>query len=47
MVLHSGFIERRRTKERDPAVVVFDQYAFDLTRITPARTHPIGSRPTD
>jgi hypothetical protein len=37
MVLHSGFVERRRTKERDPAVVEFDQYAFDLTRITPAR----------
>jgi lipopolysaccharide export system permease protein len=44
LVMRDGNIERRRAKERDPAIVVFDQYAFDLTRLTPAATVNIGLR---
>jgi lipopolysaccharide export system permease protein len=44
LVMRDGNIERRRTKERDPAIVVFDQYAFDLTRLAPAATVNIGLR---
>lgn len=44
LIMRDGNIERRRAKERDPAIVVFDQYAFDLTRLTPAATVNIGLR---
>jgi lipopolysaccharide export system permease protein len=44
LIMREGNIERRRTKERDPAIVVFDQYAFDLTRLAPAATVNIGLR---
>jgi lipopolysaccharide export system permease protein len=44
LVMRDGNIERRRTAERDPAIVVFDQYAFDLTRLAPAATVNIGLR---
>jgi lipopolysaccharide export system permease protein len=42
LIMRDGNIERRRAKERDPAIVVFDQYAFDLTRLAPAATVNIG-----
>jgi lipopolysaccharide export system permease protein len=44
LIMRDGNIERRRAKERDPAIVVFDQYAFDLTRLAPAATVNIGLR---
>ncbi len=42
LIMRDGNIERRRAKERDPAIVVFDQYAFDLTRLTPAPQLNVG-----
>jgi lipopolysaccharide export system permease protein len=42
MVMRDGNVERRRAKERDPAIVVFDQYAFDLTRLAPAPMVTVG-----
>jgi lipopolysaccharide export system permease protein len=44
LVMRDGNIERRRSKERDPAIVVFDQYAFDLTRLAPAPPVVVGLR---
>ena len=44
LVMRDGNIERRRAKERDPAIVVFDQYAFDLTRLAPAPPVVVGLR---
>ena len=44
LIMRDGNIERRRAKERDPAIVVFDQYAFDLTRLTPAPQVNVGLR---
>jgi lipopolysaccharide export system permease protein len=44
LIMRDGNIERRRAKERDPAIVVFDQYAFDLTRVTPALQVNVGLR---
>jgi lipopolysaccharide export system permease protein len=44
LVMRDGNVERRRTKERDPTIVVFDQYAFDLTRLAPAPEVQIGLR---
>jgi lipopolysaccharide export system permease protein len=44
LIMRDGNIERRRAKERDPAIVVFDQYAFDLTRLTPAPQANVGLR---
>ncbi|MBO0752192.1 MAG: LptF/LptG family permease, partial [Bradyrhizobiaceae bacterium] len=44
LIMRDGNIERRRTKERDPAIVVFDQYAFDLTRLAPAPQVTVGLR---
>jgi lipopolysaccharide export system permease protein len=32
LVMRDGNVERRRPRERDPTIVLFDQYAFDLTR---------------
>ena len=42
--MRDGNVERRRAKERDPTIVVFDQYAFDLTRLPPAPQMVIGLR---
>jgi lipopolysaccharide export system permease protein len=36
MIMRDGNVQRRRPNERDPTIVVFDQYAFDLTRLAPA-----------
>ncbi len=44
LIMRDGNVERRRAKERDPAIVVFDQYAFDLTRLTPAPQVNVGLR---
>jgi lipopolysaccharide export system permease protein len=40
--MRDGDIQRRRAKETDPAIVLFDQYAFDLTRLAPAPQVLIG-----
>jgi lipopolysaccharide export system permease protein len=32
LVLQSGFVQRHEIKERDPAMVKFDRYAFDLSQ---------------
>ena len=44
LVMRDGNIQRRRAKERDPTIVVFDQYAFDLTRLAPAPQVNVGLR---
>lgn len=44
LVMRDGNVQRRRAKERDPAIVVFDQYAFDLTRLAPAPQVTVGLR---
>jgi len=44
LVMREGNVQRRRAKERDPAIVVFDQYAFDLTRLAPAPQVNVGLR---
>jgi lipopolysaccharide export system permease protein len=44
LVMRDGNVQRRRPKERDPTIVVFDQYAFDLTRLTPAPQVSFGLR---
>jgi lipopolysaccharide export system permease protein len=44
LVMRDGNVERRRAKERDPTIVVFDQYAFDLTRLAPAPQVSVGLR---
>jgi lipopolysaccharide export system permease protein len=44
LIMRDGNVERRRANERDPAIVVFDQYAFDLTRLTPAPQVNVGLR---
>src|SRR6266436_2853674 len=44
LIMRDGNVERRRTKERDPTIVVFDQYAFDLTRLAPAPQVNVGLR---
>jgi lipopolysaccharide export system permease protein len=44
LIMRDGNVERRRTKERDPAIVVFDQYAFDLSRLAPAPFVTVGLR---
>jgi len=42
MMMQDGNVERRRAKERDPTIVVFDRYAFDLTRLAPAPMLSVG-----
>jgi lipopolysaccharide export system permease protein len=32
LILQKGIVQRRAAKERDPAMVVFDRYAFDLSQ---------------
>jgi lipopolysaccharide export system permease protein len=44
LVMRNGNVERRRPNERDPTIVVFDHYAFDLTRLAPAPQLVIGLR---
>jgi lipopolysaccharide export system permease protein len=44
LVMRDGNVQRRRPKENDPTIVVFDQYAFDLTRLAPAPTIFVGLR---
>ena len=44
LVMRDGNVQRRRAKERDPTIVLFDQYAFDLTRLTPAPQVYVGLR---
>jgi lipopolysaccharide export system permease protein len=44
LVMRDGNVERRRAKERDPTIVVFEQYAFDLTRLAQAPQSIIGLR---
>ena len=44
LVMRDGNVQRRRVKERDPTIVLFDQYAFDLTRLTPAPQVSVGLR---
>jgi len=44
LIMRDGNVQRRRAKERDPAIVVFDQYAFDLTRLAPAPQVKVGLR---
>lgn len=44
LVMRDGNVQRRRAKERDPAIVVFDQYAFDLTRLAPVPQANVGLR---
>jgi lipopolysaccharide export system permease protein len=44
LVMRDGNVQRRRAKERDPTIVVFDQYAFDLTRLAPAPQANVGLR---
>ncbi len=36
LVMRTGNVQRLKAKERDPTIVQFDQYAFDLSRLTPA-----------
>jgi len=44
LVMRDGNVQRRRVKERDPTIVLFDQYAFDLTRLAPAPQVTVGLR---
>ena len=44
LIMRDGNVQRRRPKERDPTMVVFDQYALDLTRLAPAPQTNIGLR---
>jgi len=44
LIMRDGNVQRRRAKERDPTIVVFDQYAFDLTRLAPSPQVNMGWR---
>jgi lipopolysaccharide export system permease protein len=44
LIMRDGNVQRRRPKERDPTMVVFDQYALDLTRLAPTPQANIGLR---
>ena len=44
LVMRDGNVQRRKAKERDPTIVLFDQYAFDLSRLTPEPQVTIGLR---
>jgi lipopolysaccharide export system permease protein len=44
LVMRDGNVQRRRPKERDPTIVLFDQYAFDLTRLTQTPELVVGLR---
>jgi lipopolysaccharide export system permease protein len=38
LVLDNGSVQRHETGQRDPAIVVFERYAFDLSRFTSAHS---------
>jgi lipopolysaccharide export system permease protein len=38
LVLQNGMVQRFESKERDPTMVVFDRYAFDLSSLIPGQT---------
>jgi lipopolysaccharide export system permease protein len=42
LVMRDGNVQRRKPKERDPTIVRFDQYAFDLSHLTPTPQLIIG-----
>jgi lipopolysaccharide export system permease protein len=44
LVMRDGNVQRRRPKERDPTIVLFDQYALDLSQLTPAPQLTVGLR---
>jgi lipopolysaccharide export system permease protein len=47
LLLADGSVQRQQTGERDPNIVLFDRYAFDLSKLsgtTPAGAPKIGSR---
>jgi lipopolysaccharide export system permease protein len=44
LVMRDGNVQRRRPKENDPTIVLFDQYAFDLSRLAPAPQIFVGLR---
>jgi lipopolysaccharide export system permease protein len=44
LIMRDGNVQRRRPKEHDPTIVLFDQYAFDLTRLTQTPQLVIGLR---
>ena len=47
LLLADGSVQRQQTGERDPNIVLFDRYAFDLSKLsgtTPAEAPKIGSR---
>jgi lipopolysaccharide export system permease protein len=44
LVMREGNVQRRRSREHDPTIVVFDQYAFDLSRLAPAPQANVGLR---
>ena len=35
LILETGTVQRHQSSERDPAIVGFEQYAFDLSRLSP------------
>ena len=37
LVLENGTVQRQETGQRDPAIIRFDQYAFDLSRLSLAK----------
>ena len=39
LVLESGAVHRQEAKERDPVIVSFMQYAFDLSRLSPGTSN--------
>ena len=36
LILENGSVQRQVSRERDPTIVLFNRYAFDLSRIAPA-----------
>src|SRR5262249_2892543 len=41
LVLESGNVQRHEAGQRDPAIVVFERYAFDLSRFTGGSNQPV------
>jgi lipopolysaccharide export system permease protein len=47
LILQNGSVQRRRATDRDPTIVNFDSYAFDLSSFSPAKgtlTYPARER---
>jgi lipopolysaccharide export system permease protein len=42
LIMRHGNVERRRSNERDPIIVMFGEYPFDLTRLAPAPFVSVG-----